>query len=240
VIANVTVGPYPTYTLAAAFDPNNGDIYVANALCCQALDAAGSPGSVAVVSGSNDTLIASITGAGATPSSPTGFDPDGITFDPTNGDIYIAAPDEVVVISASTNTVIDAVPLGTASEGLAYDSFNGDVYVANLHANTTSVISGSTNTLVATLPTGVHPDGIAFDSSNGDVYVADETTGSVSVIAPNTATKTTETTVPEFPNYVLLTTLVLSMAVVASYSRLANQRANAYASSGKNAGIHHV
>src|SRR2546427_7756009 len=68
VAATVPVGPSP---FALAFDPMNGDVYVANE---------GSH-TVSVISGSSNTVVATVT---------VGSSPQGVAFDPTNGDVYVA------------------------------------------------------------------------------------------------------------------------------------------------------
>jgi YVTN family beta-propeller protein len=170
VIATVPVGTKPR---AIAFDPGNGNLYVANL----------TGNSVSVINGSTNTVIATV---------PVGSEPLAIAFDPSNGDLYVAnrTSNTVSVISGSTNTVIATVPVGSEPLAIALDPSNGDLYVVNSLDGTVSVINGSTNTVVATVPVGSFPVGIAFDPINGDLYVANNgaTPSTVSVIDGSTNT----------------------------------------------------
>ncbi len=165
---SVAVGTYPYFM---AFDPDNGDVYVANY----------GPSTVSVISGVTNAVVATVT---------VGTNPIGVAYDSGNGDVYVAndGSNNVSVIAGVTNTVVATVPVGTTPIGVAYDSGNGDVYVVNYGANTVSVISGVTNAVVVTVPVGTNPYGVAYDSGNGDVYVANEGANTVSVISTLSST----------------------------------------------------
>ena len=180
VIATVPVGTRP---VGIAYDPNNGNVYVAN----------GTAASVSVVSGSTNTVVATI---------PVGVGPRAITFDPSNSDLYVAnrVDGTVSVIDGSTNTVVATVPVGNEPQAITLDPNNGDLYVANLTDGTVSVINGSTNTVVATVPVGSTPIGIVFDPNNGDLYVTnDNSPGTVSVIGGSTNTVVATVSVANSP-----------------------------------------
>jgi uncharacterized repeat protein (TIGR02543 family) len=180
VIATVPVGTRP---VGIAYDPNNGNVYVAN----------GTAASVSVVSGSTNTVVATI---------PVGVGPRAITFDPSNSDLYVANKGDgtVSVIDGSTNTVVATVPVGNEPQAITLDPNNGDLYVANLTDGTVSVINGSTNTVVATVPVGSTPIGIVFDPNNGDLYVTnDNSPGTVSVIGGSTNTVVATVSVANSP-----------------------------------------
>lgn len=68
VVATVPVGQTPS---GIAFDPSDGDIYVANS----------ASDTVSVIDGLSNMVVASVT---------VGTGPSGITFDSANGDIYVA------------------------------------------------------------------------------------------------------------------------------------------------------
>jgi YVTN family beta-propeller protein len=169
VIATVPVGSRPT---AIAYDPSNGNVYVANI----------ATNSVSVIQGSTNSVLATVR---------VGAAPRAITFDPSNGDLYVANRNDntVSVIEGGSNTVVATVPVGNGPWVIAFDPNNGDLYVANLTDGTVSVIDGSTNTVVATVAVGSNPTGIVFDPNNGDLYVAnDNSPGTVSVIDGSTNT----------------------------------------------------
>jgi YVTN family beta-propeller protein len=171
VIATVPVGTRPT---AIAYDPSNGNLYVAN----------GVGGSVSVISGSTNTVVATV---------PVGTHPIAFAFDSTNGNLYVANENSnsVSVISGSSNTVVATVPVSTEPIAIAFDPNNGDVYVSNYNDGTVSVIDGATNTVVATIPVGTYPAGLAFDPNNGDMYVTNDdgaSNATVSVISGSSNT----------------------------------------------------
>jgi YVTN family beta-propeller protein len=172
VVTTVSLGGFAP--VGFAFDPTNGDVYVASSGATI----------VPVISGSSNTVTANVT---------VGYDPTRIVFDSLNGNIYAANYDSgtVSVISGSTNAVVATVDVGQGPAAIAFDSMNGGIYVANQNSYTVSVISGSDNSLVATVPVGTNPNALAYDATNGDIYVANGNScsnclGSVSVISGST------------------------------------------------------
>src|SRR4029079_10197788 len=93
-----------------------------------------------------DSVIATI---------PLGDLPQGIAFNPNNGDMYVANHDSntVSVIDGKTNAVIGSpIPVGDRPVGIAFNEDNGDMYVTNsgsttVSSGTVSVIDGQTNTV---------------------------------------------------------------------------------------------
>ncbi|MGI0133208.1 MAG: hypothetical protein ACREDK_09035 [Thermoplasmata archaeon] len=162
VVATVAVGNTPE---AAAYDSQDGDIYVANAVS----------NSVTVISDASNTAITSIS---------VGSSPVAIAYDSANGQVYVTnyGSNTVSVISGVFNTVISTLSVGVSPEGVACDAANGDIYVADGNSNNVTVISGA-GAIIASLPVGNTPLGVAYDSTNGDVYVANEGSGNVSVIS---------------------------------------------------------
>ncbi|MFL6409799.1 MAG: hypothetical protein ACJ71K_00965 [Nitrososphaeraceae archaeon] len=120
-----------------------------------------------------------------------GNGPMGITYDPKNGNMYVAnfLSNTVSVIDGNTNNVISTIPLGSNASpaDIAFDSENGKVYVTNYNAGTVSIIDGNTNQVIATIPgLGQGVFAIAYDSENGKVYVTNISAGTVSIIDGNT------------------------------------------------------
>jgi YVTN family beta-propeller protein len=122
-------------------------------------------------------------------STPVGMTPNGITFDPNSGNVYVAnfGDNTVSEINGATNAQI-AIPVGI--NPIFVTSGNGNVYVANFYSNSVSVISDSTNTVTATIPLGDTPSGITFDPYSGNVYVANFYSNTVSVISGNSVIST--------------------------------------------------
>jgi len=186
VVTTVSLGRFAP--VGFAFDPTNGDVYVASSGATI----------VPVISELSNTVLANVT---------VGYDPTRIVFDSLNGNIYSANYDSstVSVISESTNAVVATVDVGQGPAAIAFDSMNGEIYVANQNSYTVSVISGFDNSLVATVPVGTGPIALAYDSTNGDLYVANEhicdnCLGSVSVISGSTNSVVANVSVGEFPN----------------------------------------
>jgi YVTN family beta-propeller protein len=77
-----------------------------------------------------------------------GNSPNGIAFNPNNGDMYVTneVSDTVSVIDGTTNTVIGTIPVGDLPDGIAFNPNNGYVYVTQFGRNTVSVIAPLTTT----------------------------------------------------------------------------------------------
>ena len=185
VVATVPVSYNP---YAIAFDPNNGDVYVAGSI------GSVNDSSVSVIDGSTNTVVASV---------PDGYFAKGIVFDPNNGNVYVVAYGQspsngtVTVINGSTNTLLTTIPVGVAAYGIAFDPNNGGLYVVNQTDGTVSVIDGGSNTVVATVPVGSAPFAITFNPGNGDMYVANYGGGSVSVLSPSATMSCSATFTPD-------------------------------------------
>jgi YVTN family beta-propeller protein len=121
--------------------------------------------------------------------------PEGVAFNATNNEIYVALKNSssVAVTDATTNAVITVISTaaGDAPVALAYDSADNMVYVANADPTcspcvnstcTIPVIDGTTNTLLGSIPMGSGPANVAFDNSTDEIYVSSADNGTVSVI----------------------------------------------------------
>lgn len=186
-----TIIPLSTAAAGLAYDSSNGYLYAtapgATGGCIGCL------GEVLVVDTLTNKQITNVT---------VGFGPIALTFDPSNGDIYVAnwgsgsdqggcsyngcfseplPGNTVSVISGSTNTVVATVQTDTLGPlSLVFASTNGDVYVAGENAPGlpayVSVIDGSTNTVSTDIKSSTLAPSlqgaIVFDSSNGNIFVA--------------------------------------------------------------------
>jgi YVTN family beta-propeller protein len=164
-------GPEPV-----VFDAATDEVYVGDT----------QTGYVSVVNAATNTLSTRIL---------VGGDPQGLAWDPTNGNIY--------EISSGTNMVSEIDPTnhavtanltlqGTGASGwanLVYDSTNHDLYVADGWGGRTpvsnvSVIDPDSVALVTTISLSgtIESGGMAYDPANDDVYLAAFGANSVYVI----------------------------------------------------------
>jgi len=201
---------YFTNSLGMAFDPINGNFYVANggsnSNLVSAISSSPTPtiaivGSVrdlptgVVFDSANDNIYVTnqlqhtVSVIGTTNSFTAtinvGTEPVGVAFDPANNNIYVAnqGASSVSVISGSTNNVTATINVGIEPEAIAFDSANNNIYVTNAGSNSVSVIDGTTNSVTATINVGANPDGIVFDSANNNIYVTNGGSNSVTVIS---------------------------------------------------------
>jgi YVTN family beta-propeller protein len=151
------------------YDPNNNNIYVANA----------ASSTVSVISGSTNSVVATTL---------VGWFPVWLVHVPSNNKIYVTNEDsnDVYVINAATNKVVKAIPVGSFPFGIAYDPTNNSVYVTNLANNTVSVINAATDVVVSTIPLGTvnsstNPILLTYVKDNDALYVS-KYTQEVSVI----------------------------------------------------------
>ncbi|NDB47398.1 MAG: YncE family protein [Nitrososphaeria archaeon] len=104
VTTTINVGGAPR---GMAFDPNNGNIYVANS----------GSNTVSVISSSTNTVVATI---------PVGSFPVDVTFNPTNGYLYVPNHfgNSVSVINGATNTVVTTISGISVPNASVYDKHN--------------------------------------------------------------------------------------------------------------------
>lgn len=151
--SSVGVGTSPS---GVAYDPVNGEVYVAN-------------------SGSNNVSV--ISGTGAVVTVAVGSAPGGVGYDPGNGDVYVANSGSANVTALSGTAVIAAIRVTANPSGVAYDPGNAYVYVSDLAQgggdSGVSVLSGTRTVANITGFTGwAGTSGVAIDGANGDAYEA--------------------------------------------------------------------
>ena len=131
VIATISVGIVPT---GMAYDPATRDVYVAS----------GTRGpewlswNVSVIRGTSVTATIDLNDYAE-------FGPEGVTYDSSNGYVYVASgayPGGGVWVINGTS-VIASIPTSSEAGGIAYDSVNGFVYAVNSGTNNVTVINGS-------------------------------------------------------------------------------------------------
>jgi len=119
-----------------------------------------------------------------------GVNPTAATYDPLNGNVYVA--DEGTNLLAGSmsevngTTVVSTFDGGSNPTGVVFDAYSGEIYVADFTGNDVSVVSG--HTVVATVGVGTGPYALDADSQNGLVYVANYVSTEVSVIRGTTVT----------------------------------------------------
>lgn len=96
-----------------------------------------------------------------------------ITYDPANGDLYVAdeASGQVDVVGGVNYTLIDHIPVGLKPLGVAYDPANGYVYVANAGSGTISVINDHSQSVIANISVGGSPQSVAFASRTASILL---------------------------------------------------------------------
>lgn len=130
----------------------------------------------------------------------TGGMPMGMTFDPSEGRLFIATASAVVVTDGSAQ-VVDSIPTSELMQfpcNLVYVPSVHEVFVANCGGDGVSsltVIDPCTDSIVGTVPLGEQPFGIAYDSNTGQVFAADSS-GTVSVVDVSTLRVVKTITVP--------------------------------------------
>lgn len=123
--------------------------------------------------------------------------PNGIVFDPSNGNLYVAnfGPGTVSVINGSSNSVIETIDLNypVSPWDVSYDPNNGHIYVSDTKNGAVSVVNTTDDTVLATVAVGDdmlsgdhddRPNGLAFDPYNGYMYVAMYGSGYLAEVDP--------------------------------------------------------
>ncbi|MFG1460267.1 MAG: hypothetical protein AAE987_02670 [Thermoplasmataceae archaeon] len=129
--------------------------------------------------------------------------PSALTYDPSNGLIYVAGGQHIWTLNGVTYQIVAYYKL-TSPWNMVFDSANGMVYsTANYVSgsgfnvlipesdgfDTTYVYNSTTSNLEYTLPVGYCPDAILYDPANRDIYVSSYS-GTVSVFDGANASNT--------------------------------------------------
>lgn len=162
VVATVAVDKNP---IDVAVNPATDRIYSANFQV---------PGTVSVIDGATNTVVASI----PLPS------PGSVDVNPTTNRIYVANVfhNTVSVIDGGTNGVIATIPVGDGPNGVVVNPTTDRVYVTNLFGGDVSVIDATTDTVVATVAVGDFPRFPDLNPLTNRVYVPNQDSDTVSVI----------------------------------------------------------
>ena len=134
------------------------------------------------------------------------LEPDGVLYDPNNGDVYVSDAINITVINGATNSFVGYIGNVFAPEQMVYDPSNHYIYVTDGVAATNassyyvadvSAINTTTNQVVTNITVGssrfnpLNEWGIALDPTNGYLYVAvysEGYNGNISVIDTSSGT----------------------------------------------------
>ena len=154
-----------------AFDPDNGEIYVASYRS----------NAVSVINGSTNDVVSEIS---------TSLSPSQFSYVQQNKEMYLStvgintSRSEVDVLNTLTNSIISQISVVTnRSTLITYDQANGDIYLGSFLSNNITIISTNSNQIVGSLLVPYNPGTISYNPRNLDVYVATNATGgAISII----------------------------------------------------------
>lgn len=108
-----------------------------------------------------------------------------VSISKANGNIVSSGLNRIVVIDASSNTIVDAVPTGGPPFGvsdLAISPDGSELYVSERGSNNVLVFEAASSRAVKRIPVGPQPIGIAFSPDGASVYVANRGNATLYVI----------------------------------------------------------
>ena len=165
-IGNLNLGPAGTYPTFSVLDSSRERLYVAE----------GGGNQIGVI----DILSLSILGNFS-----TGFQPEGISFDPVAQSVVTAnsLSDSLTLLNLTDN-VSRSVPVGTAPDALTVDNATGEVLTAESTQNALGAFSSLSNPPLRSVAVGSNPSAVGIDPTRGLVYVANNASGNVTVLDP--------------------------------------------------------
>lgn len=160
---NLTAGARPGF---AAFDPQNGRVYVTDSVLDQ----------IYVLKGLS--VVATLSG-------PWYSVPLQVAYDPSNGDILVAeyTANNVTVINGTT--VVGSFATGSGPSFIALDPSTNTILVTNQRVSTVTVVSNATHPIGAhetNVSVGNNPQSVAYDPLNHLDYVADQNAARLTVM----------------------------------------------------------
>jgi len=177
--------PAPYQTVAAAYDPMTGQVYVAT------FNGSTDSSSIYVISGSTHEILTTIT------SGIFGLGPvDALTFDPTDGSIWLGIGSGYVGQVNSTDFNVTNVQVVHHSgstvpiESLAYDGGTGRMYAGGeAYPNGSGAIQGvivgldsSTGAAISSTPVGDYPFALVWSAQTGEILSANAYTDNISIV----------------------------------------------------------
>ncbi|MCI4317351.1 MAG: YncE family protein, partial [Thermoplasmata archaeon] len=121
------------------------------------------------------------------------------TYDPLNGDVYVATPDpgflcatpgSLTVVNASTHpTKVASIPVGYGPEASVVDPKSGFIFVANSCSNNVTIVNGTTQrTIGSGVPVGSGPIALGYDSPRDEIIVANGYSHNLTILNGSTGT----------------------------------------------------
>ena len=165
LLATVPVGVGAYYL---ATNPTTNRIYVANYCGSDQNCGSTSPGSVTVIDGASNHVLATIT---------VGVHSEFLVINPVTNKIYVTNRKDgtVSVINGATNAVTKTITVGANPVTADVDTSTNKIYIANTGnggGNTVSVIDGRSDTVTATVTVGLYPISVSVNSGTHKIYVA--------------------------------------------------------------------
>ena len=159
-----TITGLPANVSAIAVNATTNHIYVT----AGAYVGASNPGSVTVIYGATNTIVATYG---------TAINPIAIAVNPTTNMLYVAnaTSQTLTVINGATGALVanPSLGAGVTPTGVAVDTTSGTIYVATSAG--VVVLNPSSNTITITVTVGSTLAGIAVDHKNGLVFVNSST-----------------------------------------------------------------
>jgi YVTN family beta-propeller protein len=187
ILRSINIGFEP---IAMAVDPVSGDLYVTG------WNTTGTA-YLAVLSGTNGTVTTTETfGANRFPVA----GPNGLAYDPTNGEFYIASivggtpgtRGNLTRVDAANATLLGNLALRFDPDAVLYAPSDGDLYLGNQSGTTLTVLNPTTSKVVTKVALPNTPNLLAYAPAHHQVLVGID--GNVAVV--DTSTNSVATTFP--------------------------------------------
>ena len=122
--------------------------------------------------------------------------PLGITYDSTNGNMYVAnvGSDSIGIINTTSNRVVGQIPMGGGSQPVTvtYDKYNNELYAYDAGTGNISAVNISSGRIMKNIPISAMPmpsynyrfapSMLSYDPNNGNVFVVNQVTDNLTVI----------------------------------------------------------
>ena len=171
MLGSIPVGKNP---FGGAWDPANGDLYVAN-------------------DGSNNVTVVNVSTGLGTTSIPAGNYTQGVVYDPATREVYVvnyggqtSIYGNVTVVNPSTNRAVASIPVGLGPDGITLDPANGKLYVPNSGGNNLTVIDAASGLVVGSINVSLYPSMVTLDPTNGYLYVTQPNFNNITVVNAST------------------------------------------------------
>ena len=170
----VPIQPTP---VAVAYDPVDGDVYVADYSYNYTFGCS----FVSILNGTTGSLVGQV---------PVGYYPDGLAVDPATGVVFVAnlGSNNVSVVNGTEGPVVATIAVGTLPDALAFDNTSDQLFVVNgnyekmFATGNVSIVSPLTYTVTKWIPVGSVPANVLVDPADDAVLVANAGGAGISLI----------------------------------------------------------